>query len=306
MLSKLRDLRVILVIVLILSWALAGGGFFLLKTTSNKALTVEKTKVGQLQQSLTQIGELVPAYTLRADIIAGKKIEETDLQQVNLPIGVSTNLVKDLTQVVGKYYKLDIKKGTVLTDDSIYDEPIADDERLFDIVTHSNPIGLQPGSYVDVRIAMPMGEDYIGLAHKKVIAINSGILKLVLNENDIHAYNSMLVDSIIYSGTQIYAVQYIQGSTQKAADTYYPVSKNVVAIAQKDPNLLNAIKSDMLQRRDVLDTELESVKTGKPEDTTATITKGRSNIIKSITESQRQVDKDREEFEKQQELLNKK
>lgn len=304
--SRLRDARVVLGVVLLVTWLVAGGFFYMNKKNTDAKLHEKEMQVGELQETITQIGELVPAYALRADVPGGKAIKEEDLEIIDVPVGMSHNVISDIDEIKGKYYKLRLSKGSILTSESVYEEELTDDLRLFDVVTHTNPIGLKPGSYVDIRIQMPMGEDYIAIAHRKVLEVNTGVLKVAVNEQDIHAYNSMLVDTIMYPGSQIYAVEYLEGGIQKPAETYYPVSKNVVAIAQKDPNLLSAIKEDMVQRRTLLETGLNAAGVGltekerEQEALTKTIERRKQELVTSISESQKEVDKARAEFEAEQ------
>lgn len=135
------------------------------------------------------------------------------------------------------------------------------------------------------------------MAHKKVQSISGGVLKLVVTERDIHTYNSMLIDSLIYPGTTLYAIEYLEGGIQSGADTYYPLSSNVLAIAQKDPNLLDAIKSDIIHRREALETGLESV---DDEEITRTLERGREKHQESITEAEREFQRRMEQLAEQQ------
>jgi len=262
MLSKLKDIRVILIIVLILSWVISGVGVYILNMTKDKQIQAKETELNNVKQTLNNIGELVTVYTVASDMKMGKKIEETDLVPIQVPSTMANNMVKDMTEVVGKHYKVDVKGGSPLTYDMVFEDELRDDMRLLDVVLHVVPVGLKVGSYVDVRISLPLGEDFIAMAHKKVYGVNGSVLKLAVSEEDIHAYNSMLVDSVLYPGTSIYAVEYVQAGAQKPADTYYPVSKNVLAVVQKDPNLISAIKSDILRRREALEKGLESANSG--------------------------------------------
>ena len=287
----LKSAKGVLITSLIVSWVVVGVGGYFYYDSNQKTLLSKDEKIVQLETDLTNIGELVPAYSVASDVKMGKQIQETDLVEVSIPIGAAGNMISDMTQLVGKYYRLDLTAGTVISTDAIYEDPITDDLRLFDLVVNNVPVGLKEGSYVDVRISLPMGEDFIALSHKKVKSINAGVLKLSVTSKDIHTYNSMLLDSLIYPGTSIYAIEYIEGGVQKAADTYYPVSSNILAIAQKDPNLLEAIKSDMLQKREVLDKDL-----GKFTDKTITdeaelervLALGRSKYSSLISEAERQ------------------
>ena len=304
MLKKLKDLRVILIFVLIVSWAVIGVFFYTFKTNTDAELASKDSTIESLNASLAEIGELVPAYTVGADVPSGKQIEESDLVPIEVPLSMSTNLVQDPAEIVGKFFKLGLTAGSVITTDCIYEEVITDDLRYLDVITHMNPVGLEEGSYVDIRIQMPLGEDYVAIPHRRVIEINSGILKVAVTEEDIHIYNSLLVDTILYPGSQIYAIEYIEGGLQNAAESYYPMSTSILAIAQKDPNLLKAIKTDILAKRNLLDTAMAGAGVGlserELEGLNSLIESSRNSIIDAMESSQQEVEKEREEFERQQ------
>ncbi|MNV36722.1 hypothetical protein D3C71_1282110 [compost metagenome] len=262
MLEKLKDLRVILSIVLFLSWTAVGVVGYLYYDSNQKKLSDKDMEIAQLQADLTSIGELVPAYTVASNVTLGKKVEETDLIPIQVPVGAATNLIQDPSEIQGKFYRLNLTAGTAINTDSIMDSEIADDTRLYDVILNTIPIMLKEGTYVDVRITLPMGEDFIAIPHKKVHSVNNSILKLALSEKDIHTYNSLLFDALMYPGTVLYAAEYVEGGVQKAADAFYPVSANIVAVAEKDPNLLDAIKADILQKRSNLEQNLSQLDSG--------------------------------------------
>lgn len=262
MIARLKDIKVILILIIILSWVISGVGGYIFYVTKEKQLSLRQSELDNVKQTLNNIGELVTVYTVASDMKMGKKIEETDLIPIQIPSTMTNNMVKDITEVVGKYYRVDVKAGSPLTYDLVFDDDLRDDMRLMDVVVHIVPVGLKVGSYVDIRIALPLGEDFIAMSHKKVYGVNGSVLKLAVSEEDIHAYNSMLVDSVLYPGTSIYAVEYVEAGSQKPADVYYPVSKNVLAVAQKDPNLISAIKSDILRKREALEKGLASANSG--------------------------------------------
>lgn len=263
MVAKLKDVKVILTLLLIISWIGAGVTCFIIYNTKDKQLEKTKTELAQLQSTMSSMGDLVTAYTLNDDVEIGEKIESDDYTAIQVPSTMANGLIQDESQLDGKYYRMDLSTGNAISSDDVYDEKISDDLRLLDVVLNTVPVGLKVGSYVDVRITMPDGQDYIAISHKQVKDINSGVLKLAVNEHDIHAYNSMLIDSLMYAGTTMYAVEYVEGGLQKASDTYYPMSKKVLAIANKDPNLLTAIKSDILKKRGLLEANLTSVADGE-------------------------------------------
>lgn len=291
MLSKLRDVKVILAILLVLTWLGAGLGGFFYHSAKAKEIETKNAEVAKLTNDITQIGALLTAFTVSTDVKMGQEITETNIVPIQVPTSMSNGLVLDKAELIGKHFKLDLTAGTALNKDAIYEEELTDDMRLVDVVLHTIPVGLKVGQFVDVRIALPLGEDFIAIPHKKVAAINAGVLKLVVNEQDIHTYNSMLIDSLLYPGTQMYAVEYLEGGVQKAADAFYPVSKNILAVAQKDPNLLTAIKSDILTRRTALETGLEAMQTEETKKSRESIdqilTLGRAKLQDSVLEASR-------------------
>lgn len=292
--EKLKDMRVILSVLLALTIGGSGLGFALMLNKNKQVVLQKDNEIVALQGEIDRIGQLTTVYSVRADVNSGKKIEESDLVGVELPVSIATNMISDPTEVVGSTYRVSLTGGTILCRDMVSTMEITDDMRYFDIATHYNPIGILPDSYVDVRISMPMGEDYIAMSHKKVEQVNSGVLKLIVTEEDIMAYNSMLIDSLIYPGTQIYAVEYVEGGVQAEAKTFYPMSKQAIAIAQKNPNLLSAIKEDIIARRSILETSGESVQI-VGDDLKRTLEKGRESIVATYNESQREVEKQRAE-----------
>lgn len=260
---RFKDVKVILAIILVLTWIVGGVLGFFYYNHNKKELNKKEETITQLQANIDSIGELVTVYKVASDVKMGKKIEETDLLPTEVPIGTASNFIQSPSEIVGGFYRIGLSADTVINRDTVTTTELSDDLRLLDVVVNNVPVGLKPDTYVDIRITLPLGEDFIAMAHKKVYAINNGVLKVAVSEKDIHTYNSMLIDSLLYPGTSLYAVEYVEGGAQKAADVYYPVSNNILAIAQKDPNLLDAIKSDMIQKRALIDNGLSQL---DPED----------------------------------------
>ena len=303
----LKDLRVILAILLVISLIGLVLTVMMLNKGKEEALAGKDEEIANLQSQLSTIGDMTDVYALAVDVTSGKQAVESDFVTVSIPTAAAGNTITSLGSLISddnsgaKYYKMDMLAGTILTADMLSDRIIMADERLFDVVTDQNPVGIQAGKYVDIRIQLPTGADYIAIPHKRIEQINSGTLKLILNEEEIHAYNSMLIDWILY-GANIYAVEYVEGGVQNGAESFYPISQTVVQIAMKDPNLLTAIKQDILVRRANLEGDLDALGIRLSEkDIEAmnqTISKGRENVTKAIADAQTQVDKEKAEYEK--------
>lgn len=281
-------LKIILILFIVMIIAAGGVLGYLQIQKYNKLIESKDNEILQLKQTIAAIGDLATGYIVRADIKAGREVKESDLEPVDIPVSMAGSLVTNLKDIEDKYYKLDLSQGTALALDMLMYDELEDSMRIHDIVTDENPIGITEGKYVDIRISMPLGEDFVAMSHKRVYGINDGVLKLAVNEMDIHVYNSMMVDKILYPGTRIYAVEYAQPSAQRPAERYYPVTKNVLEIIQKDPNLSSELRSDAVARRDQLEASLKSALNA---DIAKILQKGKSEITKEILDSQKDLEK---------------
>lgn len=312
MLKKLLDLKVILIVLLVLSWV-AAGLLFYFTTKDNKAeVDGLKAEVVRLEGEVSALGETVPAFSVVADVPSGKQLTESDIEQIDVPVGVSANFVTSMEELVGKYCKTEMTAGTVFTVDSIYEEPINHDMRLYDVVVDVIPIGLKPGAFVDIRIKYGTGSDYLGILHRQVAEINGNTLKLILTEEDIQTYSSMFVENIVFNrdfnvnfdknddgvvddkdradaiGCYIYATEYIVGGIQSDTEHFYAPSKVIQGVLQNDPNVFNAKLSveDRILYRNIIDASLGD---GKGFDDTAK--EIRDKMQSAIKEGQQEYNK---------------
>lgn len=286
MLKKLLDLKVILIVLLVLSWV-AAGLLFYFTTKDNKAeVDGLKAEVVRLEGEVSALGETVPAFAVVADVPSGKQLTESDIEQIDVPVGVSANFATSMEELIGKYCKIEMTAGTVFTTNSVYEEPINHDMRYYDVVVDVIPIGLKPGAFVDIRIKYGTGSDYLGILHRQVAEINGNTLKLILTEEDIQTYSSMFVENIVFNrnfrvnydknkdgavdegdraeaiGCYIYATEYIVGGMQSDTEHFYAPSKLIQGVLQNDPNVFNAKLSveDRLLYRNIVDASLGNAK----------------------------------------------
>ena len=308
----MKDLRVILALVLVITLIGAGLGFYFVTKGHKTAIAEKDTQIQNLNAQISNVEVTIPVAILATDVVKGKIVEEADITYVEIPESAATLCMRDFSEITPAqgetiYYKSDLSAGTFLTKDCFYSEVLTSDLRYYDIVTHQNPIGLEADTYVDIRIQLPMGDDYVGLSHKRIVQLNSGVLKLILNEEEIHIYNSMLVDSMLYPGTQIYAVEYVEGGIQDAAISFYPISSTIYSVAENDPNLLSAIQQDIRLRRQAMEGKLAAGGIGLSEqdmeNINGVISRGRENILKVMSASQQQVDREKEEYAREQARL---
>lgn len=218
-------------------------------------LAAERNALEETIQAYEDANTLV--YILTDDVRAGQLIRESDyLQAYVQKAAIPQNIITDASELEGKIYKTGLAANTYLTEDLLLDMMMSDDMRELDVVMTEVPIGLAEGDYIDVRIAYPMGQDFIAMSHKKVVALNGNAVKLVVGERDFYAYESMKADYGSYQAVKIYGAKYVEAGIQAAAAVYYPVSADILKTEISDPNIDTADYSDILKRRKILEEQL--------------------------------------------------
>lgn len=235
--AKSRIIRIIIGIVLAV--IIVGGlvfGYLFLEQQHKREMSEIKEALEVYESAYANFYTTV-GYTVADDKVHGGEILEEDLVAVEAAESQDGHLITDPTDLIGKYYRINLTAGTLLTEDVIMDSPINSDYRSFDVITSYNPIGLEVDDYVDIRFITPMGEDYVAISHKRVEGVYNGILKLSLSEYDIMVYNSLVVDKILLEGSIIYSTKYLEPGGQEPAIESYPLSGEVMRVALSSPNV---------------------------------------------------------------------
>lgn len=217
-----------------------------------------KNELNDLHETVNAYeSSLTDVYILLNDVKAGNYVQESDILKTRVPQeAVPQNAVTDAGQMEGKLYKTDLSANMYLTEDLLSDMVLTDDMRELDVVMTEVPIGLEVGDYIDVRIAFPLGQDFIALPHKKVVAINGNVVKLIVEEVDFYANESMKADYGSYQAVKIYGAKYVEAGIQIGATAYYPVSTDILKTEILDPNINTSDYSNTLKRRKELEEQL--------------------------------------------------
>ena len=125
------------------------------------------------------------AYIVAAEIKSGTEIQPSQVRGVEIKTNVASsvlysskvtdaegNVTADLTGnrfPTGLKAKVNMHPGTIITSDITYeDELVANDVRTqeYNIITLISQMGT--GDYIDVRLRLPTGQNYIVLSHKEI------------------------------------------------------------------------------------------------------------------------------------------
>lgn len=232
--------------------------------TINQKKSLE-SQVSSLTAQLETIGTLGDAYTIKAglNLKAGDAITPTDLETLKITTkGVDMdNVITDPEELSGKYYKIAIKPGTYLTRDMIMSDPISKIMYERDLTFDFLPIGLEKGDYVDIRMVLPLGEEFMVIPHKRVEYMLDRTLKFKFNEEELTLWTSALTDMALYRdrGMKLYITKYLEPGIQGPALPNYPIRADMEIIAYLNNNITNKERVINNELRKALDARVEAV-----------------------------------------------
>ena len=139
--------------------------------------------------------------------------------------------------------KIDVPAGTIVTKDMIeeYDDQTTDTDRIREFSMVSLPSQLKNGDYIDIRLSIPNGQDYIVLSKKRVLGTNATTIWLKLNELEIELMNSAIVENYTMTGSRLYALEYVEPGMQKDSTATYVASEATLALMATNPNIVEEV-----------------------------------------------------------------
>lgn len=146
--------------------------------------------------------------------------------------------------------KTNVPAGTIITKDMLeeVDEQTTADQRLQEYNMIILPTLLTNGDYIDIRLQLPEGEDYIVVSKKRVIYTDASTVWLKMTEDEILSLGNAIVEAYTITGSKLYATTYTEAGRQGAATPTYPVSQAVLNLINSDPNVLKDAKEGLWQR----------------------------------------------------------
>lgn len=161
---------------------------------------------------------------------------------------------EDGTSVVKEIMlKINVPKGTMITKDMIVEtgDQTEKDIRIQEYNMILLPSQLKNGSYIDVRLQLPTGEDYIVISKKRVLTTTATSIWVKLSEEEILMMTNAIVESYIISGSKLYALEYVEPGIQDPAVPTYPVSVNTMNLIQTNPNIVQDARQAIWDRYNV-------------------------------------------------------
>lgn len=141
--------------------------------------------------------------------------------------------------------KVDMYANTVLTFDllSKSDEFITDDTRLVEYNMITLPTTVDVNDYIDIRLTLPNGQDFIVISKAKIMSIQDTTIGLYLTEEEILMMNSAMVEAYTMTASNFYAIQYVEAGNQDKAGVTYTPTPEVQALIAYDSNIVANARS---------------------------------------------------------------
>ena len=245
-------------------------------------------------------GQEITTDLVRREQVQTSVIEGIDDSYIYIP-GVPS---EDGTQTegIGEEFKTKIKiaAGTIITKDMLYSEEdsITKDKRIQEYNMISLPSQLEDGDYIDIRLRLATGEDYVVLSKKKVEQANATTIWIKVDEIEILTMNNAIIEAWMLEGTKLYAIEYIEPGLQEQATSTFPISQKTAEYINTNPNALGQAIAELndrytdglkSQRNDVINSALSQFETNRNslvEDGTVTeiqsIQSARDEYVKSL------------------------
>jgi hypothetical protein len=255
------------------------GGYFIYKFyTENKdhvsQLEDMTVQYNNAQSQLNSIGTMIDVYAISTDVLSGDEIMDTDIITVSIPEQAAGSSVVRATETttdddgnsvpvtadfIGKHYRCDYSKGTLLTKEMLMtDDEEAEGIQKFpvELTFNSLPVTLEVGDYVDIRFLIANGEEYVVLDHKIVRDIYNTTITLWISEEENAIINSMYSDLGVYSGACVaYLYKYLEpGNSQTLS--FYPVLSELEAFLKYNPNITDVTRCVNSDLRNYIDQQL--------------------------------------------------
>ncbi len=198
--------------------------------------------------------------------------------------------------------KVTMKKNTLITTELISkgDNTVQDDVRKQEYNMIVLPMDLATGDYIDIRIMLPSGQDYIIVSKKEVEVPNIGgvdssdTIWVNLSEDEILHMSCAIIDAYQIKGSKIYATKYTEAGMQNAATPTYPANKSTIDLLQSDPNILEKAMNEIQSR--YRDANGSTLRNDYINNVINSQENGQSNIESGMTESVTNSKNSRKEY----------
>ena len=193
-------------------------------------------------------------YVVVSDIKSGESLQGKAIIKQVESTAVPANSITESNS--GKYIndktvaKINLAAGTVITSEMISNssESNGNDVRIQEYNMIVLPSRLEVGDFLDIRLRLPNGEDYIVISKKEVKQASEDTIWLKVTEDEILTMSNAIVEAYIMKGSKLYATTYTEAGNQTKSTPTYPVSYDVLNLIDTNPNIIATAKNELYNR----------------------------------------------------------
>ncbi len=196
-------------------------------------------------------------YALKVDVTSGAEITADMLATVSTDASaIPTDAITPGSIEEGSVARINLTRGTILTENMITNSEgeYGDDLRLQEYNMLVLPSQLATGDYIDIRLRMPNGTDYI-VVSKKMVEIpqiagvdSTDSIWIKMTEEETLLLSNAIVESYITDGSLLYVTRYTEPGMQAAATPTYLPNDAVIRLMEQDPNITTEAKNALFTR----------------------------------------------------------
>lgn len=210
------------------------------------AFLVYQLKVMQDKEA-ARVASEKNVYVLSKDVKSGDSLSSDAFEQVKVTADARPTDALDAKSLPeNAIAKIDLKKGTILSQAAVLDsdQKETDDLRVQEYNMLKLSSQVQTGDFIDIRLRMPSGLDYIVVSKKKVeIPEIEGVpsentIWINMSEEETLAMSEAIVESYMMEGAVLYTTNYIDPGLQTASTPTYIPSESVINLITSNPNVV--------------------------------------------------------------------
>lgn len=213
-----------------------------------KAEEASKKKVYVVTSSISSGGavssEVISTEKVVGTLVPKNKFEDSDFMN------------EDGTEIIDLVAKIDLEPGTILTKEMVEtsSQKTTDDLRIQEYNIATLPAEVSTGDFVDIRMRMTSGVDYIIVSKKEIsIPTVAGIdsaetFTVRLTEEETLAMSCAIIEAFHCVGAEIYVDIYTDPGMQAAATPTYHVNEATMNLIGSNPNIVQEAKNALSSR----------------------------------------------------------
>lgn len=209
-------------------------------------------KVNELEKEKEEtVASTRTVYVLTKDVKSGENIDSSIIKQKQATKDVVPSdyiTLEDLTE--NTIAKLDLSKGSVLSKTLVEEstEKVTSDLRQQEYNMIVLPQYLEIGDYIDIRLRLANGQDFIVVSKKQVQNVTEDTIWINMYEEETLAMSNAIVEAYKMTGAKLYATIYVEpGNQENAIPTYVP-STEIINLINANKNITEEARQGLAER----------------------------------------------------------